>query len=195
MSIYLYEDAIIKELRAITGDGRIHIIDPSQAISFLAQFDKDKVTLPAIIMSRGSVSLTTETKNQVVALKGQTSRINNDNTVSKAQLLPIRAEWSLDILAADRYTCDEIIRELVFYFTQHPKFTVKIPYNLDIDQSFDIFLDSSIEDNSDLVDFPNTGEFFRETLSIYTENAHFYSSHRQYITQAIVDTEDNINNN
>lgn len=182
MSVYLYDESVVKRLREITGDERIHIVDPSQSISFLAQFDKDKVILPAIVVSRGPVRLL-DYRNQFVALKGQTARRNSDdNLVVKAKLIPMRIEWNLDIFTADRYTCDEIIRELVFYFTSSPRFEVKVPYQLDIVQNFDVFLSPEIVDNTDLLEFPNTGERFRETLTIYTENAHMYSSQLQYPT-------------
>lgn len=190
MSVYLYDEVLVNQLREVTGDSRIHIIDPSQAVSFLAQFDNDKVDLPAIVVSRNSVRLL-DYRNQVVALKGQSVRRNSDdNLYVKAQLIPMRIDWNIDVFTVDRYTCDEIIRELVFYFTQQPRFEVHVPYQLDIDQNFDIIMSPDIVDNSDLIEFPNTGERFRETISVYTENAHMYSSRRQYPTRSIPDITD-----
>lgn len=187
MSAYLYDEVLVNKLREITGDSRIHIIDPNQAVSFLAQFDNDKVDLPAVVVSRGSIRLL-DYRNQVVALKGQSVRRNSDdNLYVKAQLIPMRIDWNIDIFTVDRYTCDEIVRELVFYFTQQPRFEVRIPYQLDIVQNFDVLISPDIVDNSDLIEFPNIGERFRETLSIYTENAHMYSSHRQYSTRTLPD--------
>lgn len=179
MSVYLYDEAVVKRLREITGDSRIHVIDPNEAISFLAQFDKDKVKLPAVVLSRGPVNLL-DYRNQPVALKGQLAKVTDDNLLVKAQLVPLRIQWNIDVYTVDRFSCDEIIREIVFYFIVHPRFEVEVPYELEIPQNFDVFVSSDIEDNSDLIEFPNRGEYFRETLTIYTENAHFFSSHRQY---------------
>ena len=187
MSVYLYEKSLVNRLREITGDSRIHIISPDNPISFMAQIDRDKVSFPAIILSRGPVRLQ-EYQNQVVALKGQTAKIDDESFVVKAQLLPLHIEWNIDVYAVDRFTCDEIIRELVFYFVTHPRFQVEVPYQLDIPQNFDVFVMDDIVDNSDLVEFDNRGECFRETLTIYTENAHFFSSRRLYQT-SIVDPE------
>lgn len=192
MSFYLYDKAIIDRLKDVTGDDRIHIVPPEQAISFLAQFDKDKVKLPALVLSRGPITIVDALKNQVAYLKGETAKYNTEeNSVSKARLIPIRIEWSLNVYTVDRYSCDEIVRELVFYLMTKPRFSVKIPYDLDIEQNFDIFLDNDIVDNSDLIEFPNTGEYFRETISFYTENAHLYSSNRIYLTKLLPDVEDN----
>lgn len=192
MSAYLYDQAVVDRLRKITGDGRIHVIDPDQAVTFLAQFSKDKVKFPAIVLSRKSVSLL-DYKNQVVALKGQTARVGEDNILVKAKLIPMRIEWNLDIYTVDRYSCDEIVRELIFYFTSSPRFEVEVPYQLDIKQNFDVFLSPEIADNTDLIEFPNRGEFFRETLSLWTENAHMFSSHRQYQTFTMPDVDANKN--
>ena len=127
-------------------------------------------------------------------LKGQTVRYNSEeNSVTKAKLLPIRIEWDVDVYAADRQTCDEIVRELVWFFVTYPRFTVKVPYGLDIPQNFDIQLESGIEDNTDLLSFASTGELFRETLSIFTDNAHFYSSQRQYLTRIKPEVREDLN--
>ena len=185
MSVYLYDEAVVSKLREITDDSRIHIIDPTQVVSFLAEFANDKVRLPAIMLSRGQVRLL-DYRNQVVTLKGQSVRRNaEDNLYVKAQLIPMRIEWNIDVFTVDRYTCDEIVRELVFYFATHPCLEVKVPYQLDIVQNFDVFLLQDIVDNTDLIEFPNTGERFRETITIYTENAHMYSSSRQYPTLVV----------
>lgn len=187
MSVYLYEKSLIKVIREVTGDSRIHVIGPDNALSFISRLSKDKFQLPAVILSRGSVRLQ-EYKNQVVALKGQTARIEDEGYVVKAQLLPVHVDWKVDVYSPDRFTCDEIVRELVFYFVTHPRFVVEVPYNLGIDQNFDVLVEDEIEDNTDLVDFDNTGECFRETITIYTENAHMFSSRRLY--QTSVDVED-----
>lgn len=179
MSMYLYDKSIVSRLRKITGDDRVHIIPPEDSISFFAQFDKDKVQFPAVVLSRRSVNLQ-DYQNQVVKLKGHTVRLDDDNIVVKAKMINLRIDWDLDIFAVDRYSCDEIVRELVFYFITYPRFEVEVPYSLNIDQNFDVFLSNEIQDNSDLIEFPNRGEYFRETISLYTENAHFFSAQRQY---------------
>ena len=190
MSAYLFDQALVDRLCQITEDSRIHIVPPESAIDFLAQFDKDKVEFPAIVVTRGSITLN-DTRNQYALLKGQTTRLNPDNTASKMKLIPMRMEWSINVYAVDRYSCDEIIRELVFYFMTYPRFQVKVPYDLDVAQNFDILVDPEIVDNSDLVEFPNHGTLFRETITVYTENAHLYSSGKIYLTKIIPDVEDN----
>lgn len=190
MSQYLYEESLVGELQRITGDGRIHIVPPDNSVSFLAQISKDKTKYPAIVLSRGPTSIQEE-KNQYKALKGTTVKINDDSTVKKVKLIDARFQWSIDIFAVDRFTCDEIVRELVFFFTNHPRFVVKIPYGIDIEQNFDIILANEIEDNSDLLEFPNKGEFFRNTLTIYTENGHYFSARDQMSVRTSADVDTN----
>lgn len=181
MSAYLYDEVLVKRLQELTSDQRICIVPPEEAINYLAGFSKDHVNLPAILLTRKSVTLL-DYRNQVVALKGQTAHVCRDNILVKARLIPMKIEWNLDIYAADRYSCDEIVRELVFYFTTNPRFEVQIPYQLDIKQNFDIFISPDIPDNSDLIEFSSRGEYYRETITLWTENAHMFSSHRQYPT-------------
>lgn len=181
MSIYLYEKSLVDSLVEITGDSNIRVISPETSLSFMAELSRDKVNYPAVVLSRGPVTID-DYINQVVAQKGQSARIDENSLVVKAQLVPVRVEWNVDVFAVDRFTCDEIIRELIFYFITHPRFQVKVPYSLNIDQNFDIFVGNEISDNTDLIEFDNKGELYRETFTIYTENAHLFSSHRQYQT-------------
>ena len=181
MSRYLYDNALVTALRQVTGDDRIHLIDPQSAILFFAQVDHDKNMYPAIVLSRRPSSLL-DYQNQVAKLKGQTLRVNEDSTVTKLKLLNARFEWQIDVFTVDQFTCDEIVRELIFFFTNNPRFQVTVPYGANIPQNFDVFLSPEIEDNSDLVEFPNRGEYYRETLVIYTENGHYFSTRDQMTT-------------
>lgn len=183
MSVHLYDEALVDKLRKITEDSRIRVIPPSDTISLLAQVNKDQVEFPAIVVTRGPVNLFTETRNQVAYLKGETARINADSTATKMKPLPMRITWTINIYAVDRYSCDEITRELVFYLMTYPRCFVDVPYGVDLPQNFDLILDPNIEDNSDLENFNNVGEYFRETLTVYTENAHMFSSGRIYLTK------------
>lgn len=183
MSVYLYDQALVDKLVSVTGDDRIMVIPPSDTISLLAQINKDKVTFPAIVVTRGPIKMFTDTRNQVAYLKGETARFNRDSTATKMKLLPIRIDWTINIYAVDRYSCDEITRELVFYLMTYPRCFVNVPYGVDIPQNFDLILDPNIEDNSDLENFSNTGEYFRTTLSLYTENAHYFTSGKIYLTK------------
>lgn len=189
MSVYLYDKALIDKLKEITGDERIRIVPPELALSFLAKANKDNIQLPAIVVQRSNVSLN-DIKNQYAYLKGQTVKITKDNTAVKMKLIPMRIQWSINVYTVDRLSCDEIIRELIFYFMTYPRFQVQVPYGLDYPQNFDVFIESEIEDNSDLVNFPNTGEYFRETITVYTENAHMFSSGQQYLTKVTSDVKD-----
>lgn len=182
MSVYLYDEALVKSIRKVTGDERIHVVPPENAISFLATISKDKVVYPAIVISRSSVSLN-DTKNQYAYLKGETVRIEEDNTAVKIKLIPMTIEWSINVFAVSRFDCDEIIRELIFYLISHPRQVVKVPYNNDVFQNFDLILNDEIVDNSDLINSVNIGEYFRETISVYTENAHMFSSGKIYLSK------------
>ena len=190
MSFYLYDEAIVSCLRELTKDSRIHIIPPSQVFTYYAQFQKgaDKVDLPAVIISRLSPITVSEERNQPALLDGQLARISPEtNLITKAQFVNLKISWQIDVMTVDRASCDEIIRELIFFFLTHPRFYVKVPYGLDIEQNFDILLSPDVQDNSDLQEFLSRGEYFRETITISTENAHLFSSNKRYPTYITVE--------
>ena len=186
MSVYLYDKALTEKLREVVGDDRIHVIPPEDTLFFLAQLTKDKVNFPAITITRGPVQLVTETRNQVAYRKGDSVRLNPDHTITKVKHFPMRIQWSINVYTVDRYSCDEIIRELVFYLMTYPSLEVQVPYGADIPQNFDLFIENEIEDNSDLSQFSETGEYFRETITVFTDNAHMFSTGKVYPTKPVI---------
>ena len=56
---------------------------------------------------------------------------------------------------------DELLRELIFHIMLHPTLQVDIPYKLDMQHNFNVFLESDVVDNSDTVEHVNKGVLFR----------------------------------
>ena len=178
MSAYLYDKAIVERFRRIF-DNKIWIEPTDNVMKTLALSSRDDITFPFVSLTRTGWSIS-DSKSFSLAFEGGTFRYSEDDeTFWDGQLIPMRLTYLLDVWTKTREENDNLITELVWYITTHPKMYVKIPYGLDIEHSFNIFLDSDIEDNSDIVQHQDRGEYFRQTLSIYTDDCYFWkSSHR-----------------
>lgn len=182
MSVYFYDEAIVNSLKSITGDNRINIQPYDRVFSNIARDNEDVIELPLITLSRTGWSIIGERKSHFAKFEGALVKIEDPPTeedelkLYRLQAIPIRISYVLDVWTKDRVDNDNILRELIFYYETHPELRVRIPYGLDIDHVFNIFIDPDIEDNSDISDQINHGEYFRQTLSIYTDDAYLWKA-------------------
>lgn len=179
MSVKAYDDAIIDKFRSIFNDDTIYILPVENAIRFSAQLNRDNVRFPMISTTRLGYSIRQSDVNYAAKMFGSfATRDGKDNNVF-AQSIPIRIEYQMDVFTVDRESCDAIVRELIFFFMQHPTLVAHFEYGLDIDQNFNLFLNEEIVDNSDTVEHINNGVMFRNTLTFYTDDARLFR-HKKY---------------
>ena len=172
---YLYDTAIVEDLRSIFDDDKIFICPPDRVFATIGRLSEDDVKLPMISVVRTGTSLGNSQHSMrftggLLSIDPQT----NENT--KLQAIPITINYQLDVWTKHREENDNIVRELLFYYMTHPTLLVDIPYGSNLKHNFNIFFDSNIEDNSDISDHVNRGEYFRQTLSIYTDDAYLWKT-------------------
>ena len=179
MSAYLYDDAIVANLRQVIGDDRIHLTTVERAMDVIPRIDNDKFTLPLITLSRTGWHIQSDNHNHAARYEGDlvdVSPLNDTLKVQRVQFIPMTLEYSIDVWTRTRQENDEIVRELFWYFLISPTLEVTVPYDLGFIHPFNIFVEPDVEDNSDLSSQPAHGEYFRQTIRIYTDDAKLWKS-------------------
>ena len=179
MSVKAYDDSIIKKFRQIFNDDTIYILPVENAIRFSAQLNRDDVKFPMISTTRLGYSIRNSDINYTAKMIGSFTTRDGKNNNIFAQTVPIRIEYQMDVFTVDRQSCDEIVRELIFFFLQHPTLQAHFDYGLNIEHNFNLYLNDEIVDNSDTVEHVNTGVMFRNTLTFYTDDARLFRSKKQ----------------
>lgn len=172
---YLYDTAIIEDLRSVFDDDRIFICPTDNVFKTLGRLNEDDVKMPIISVLRTGVSLLDS--QHTMRFQGGILKIGEDEeSISRVQTIPIQINYLLDVWTKHREENDNIVRELIFYYMTHPTLEVKVPYGTNLKHTFNIFYDKNIEDNSDIVGQSEHGEYFRQTLSVYTPDAYLWKS-------------------
>ena len=170
---YLYDTAIVNDLRSIFEDHNIYICPPELVFKTIGRLNEDDIKMPMISLLRTGTSILPS--QHPMRFGGAVSDVDvEENTYETIRAIPIQINYLIDVWTKHREENDNIIRELIFYYMTHPTLQIDIPYGVDLKHNFNIFFDSNIEDNSDIVDQPNHGEYFRQTLSIYTDDAYLW---------------------
>ena len=174
MSVYVYDKAIAELFNSITGDA-IMVQPPELAIRNIAQLDGDNVKFPLISINRVSYSIREEERNFHALHSGGTVRINDNNTVDKARIIPIRINYQVDVFTVDKKMNDEIVRELLFYLSLKPTHEIYVEYGINMKHHFNLLLDPDIQDNSDTINHINNGVLFRNTFTMYCPDAYLWA--------------------
>lgn len=170
---YLYDTAIIEDMRSIFDDDRIFIEPADKVFNTIARLNEDDIKMPLISLARTGTSL--RDSQHSMRFTGGLSYISDDEqTTSRIQVIPIQINYLLDVWTKHREENDNIVRELLFYYMTHPTLEVDVPYGTNLKHTFNIFYDQNIEDNSDIMGQLEHGEYFRTTLSVYTPDAYLW---------------------
>jgi hypothetical protein len=170
---YLYDTAIINDFRSIFTNEDIFICPADRVFSVLGRLNEDDVKMYIISLQRTGTSLLSSSH----PMRFDGGVIDYDKTSDQFKTLrgiPIRINYLVDVWTKHREENDNIIRELIFHYMTNPTLQITIPYGTNYVHNFNIFFDDNIEDNSDIVEHPNRGEYFRQTLSLYTDDAYLW---------------------
>ena len=190
MSVTYYDKAIIADMRKITQDTRIHIVPVENVFRTIGKLEdsEDHIQLPIISVTRTGWSLQNAQHSQ--KFEGATLAWDKEKDwVQNIQFMPIQINYLLDVWTRTREENDAIMRELIFYYTNHPTLKIDIPYSADYSHNFNIFFMSDIEDNSDIVEQKNRGEYFRQTIAFYTDDAYLWKTSSRPFTKIIIEVE------
>lgn len=197
MSIYLYEEAIVNKMREITGDERI-IITPSDNIyNVIPRIQNDELKLPLIHVIRNNWKIA---NNKPHGMK-MNGHINNDfpmynnnsnivdGKIHRLHTIPINFSHTFEVWTRTRQENDEIIRELIWFFSTMGEFTVHIPYGLNIDHVFTLELLPDVVDNTEIISQKNTGELFLQAILTNCSDAYLWKSSTHNPTCITMQTE------
>lgn len=192
MSAYLYDEAVIADLRRVIGDNRISIMPTQRAFDIIPRIDEDKFTLPIITLTRTGWTIHTDHHSHSAKYEGGLAGIEYDPNkycdinIKRVQFVDMTINYSLDVWTRYRQENDEIIRELYWYYLTSPTLDITVPYDLDFDHHFNLFVEPDIEDNSDIAEHMNKGEYFRQTINLYTDDAKLWKSTSRGPTSVII---------
>lgn len=174
--MHLYDTAVVEKFKELFGSDNIFIIPPERAKDTIAQLERDDIKFPLVSLDRRGFSIRDNAVSWSASRMGLADSITDEGKANIMHVIPIKINYQLDVFTTDRVSCDEILRELIFYFTLHPTLMVDIPYGLNTQHKFNLFFNPDIEDNSDTVEHLNRGVLYRYTANIYTDDAYLFAN-------------------
>lgn len=179
MSISFYDEAIVNKITNWVKNTNVQILKPDETTRFFEitsdqNFDRP-IQLPLISISRDRDITILNTQKQVKTFDGIALKSNN-NISMPINVIPIEIGYQIDIFTRHMVEADAFIREFVFNFINYPKLKVNIPYNdANLVHESNLWIDSSITDNSDISEKLFSDQFVRFTIKLIVDDAYLFS--------------------
>lgn len=166
----------------------VQIGSASRMFDILGRMNKDKIIMPFVSLERIDWSLNLDRQGYQTFVGDEVyirRDAENKLTEIRAQVIPITINWRLSVWSTDRITNDALIRELLFYYHLRPSLMVTVGHGLNMKHKFNIYFNSGIEDNSDLANQGTNGVYFRQDLTLYTDDAYLWHANYQPLVEII----------
>ena len=174
--LWLYDESIADDLRKSFNTSVIHpyvkVIDPDVNLSIAAQIQNDNISFPIICVVRDdNYQVDTDLTNFTAMHKGVATVIDNKtNNIYYEKSMPIKLGYSLNIIGTNTVDVDELVKEILFKYSDMYFLTIRLPYEGARKLRFGIEFDrqGSIERRSGLAEMINEGTLYETVLPFQT---------------------------
>lgn len=180
MSVYIYDDALLKKIKAWTENTNVHILGVNQTrrlFELIADDTNDgPIELPIICLNRDGGYKISNTNKKPMTYDGITYSSNKEKSL-QLNAIPIIISYQIDIYAKYLKEADICMRDLIFNIINHPTIKYVIPYNgVQIQMNCNMKISSDVEDNSNIPERLIEGQFTRLSLSIEIDDAYLWDA-------------------
>lgn len=176
--LYLYDDAIIEDLRksfnpAQVPNPAVSVVNAEQIIDIAAQIQDDKLKFPLVSVYRKSdVQIDSQRQNFTRRHRGVCTVIDHKtNNLYYEKMIPVNFAYEITTLCTNTVDQDELIRELLFKYSDMYFLTIQLPYESDRRMRFGLSIDESagIERKSGLSEYLESGQLYQSTITLNVE--------------------------
>lgn len=176
--LYLYDKSIVSDLVASfnpdnVADPVVKVISPEAAVDVAAQIQDDNIKFPIVVLTRDDdISIDTSRMNFTLAKKGVVAGFDTKrNLIYKEKVVPFDLNYHLTILTTNTTDMDELMKELIFKYSDMYYLTINLPYEVDRKIRFGFCIDksSTISKKSGGYEYLNEGKLYQSVLSLKTE--------------------------
>lgn len=188
VSVYAYDLALVEDLRARFSKSpvkdseinkNVQIGPTEQMYRIIGELSDDQPILPFVSLQRLNWTLNLDRQGYQTFVGDMVfTRLAPDNKPQevRARVIPITINWQLSVWTKDRITNDAIVREILWYYHLRPSLLVYVQHGLNIAHKFNIYFNSEITDNSDIANHINNGTYFRQDLSLYSDDSYLWQA-------------------
>lgn len=174
--IYKYDNALKKDLeRSFNPENApnpaVRVVGVENFISIASQIQNDEISFPLVAINRSDDwEIDTDLSNFTRMHRGITSVVDDKtNQVYDEQQIPIKLSYDLHVLTSNQADMDEMLRELIFKYTNMYYLTIKLPYEVNRKIKFGLVMSGEIQKSSSSTEHSQSGQIYESILTLDTQ--------------------------
>ena len=178
--LWIYDEAIVSDLSSCINpsggaSSTVKIMGEEGIMGVLAQIQEDRIKFPAIFLHRNpETPIDPQRYNFSRLHKGVPAVYNaKENNVYLEKAVPIQLRYDLHILTTNTADMDELMRELIFRYSNMYYITAEVPYESKRKIRFGVAInpDTSINRHSGTADYLQSGRLYETIVELQCQGA------------------------
>lgn len=177
--LYLYDEALAADLsRCIDKENtnsQVKVIGSEGVLPIIAQIQEDKISFPLLCLFRHEDTPIDTRRTNFTAMKRGVATVVDPEThmIYMEKVMPINLSYDLTILATNTVDIDEIVKELIFHYSQVYFVTIKnLPYESNRSLRFGVrVVEDSIKRTSGAVEYVQGGTLYQTQMTLECDGA------------------------
>ena len=178
--LWCYDNAIVDDLKqsfntTLEDNPVVSVVPPEDVVSIAAQLQDDKIRFPIIAVAREKTIPIDNTLTNFTRLHSGVATVfdKDKNELYYEKSTPIKLEYNLVCMSTNTADVDELIRELIFKYTQQYFITIDVPYESKRRIRFGVRIDNNadIEWYSTTSEYLNEGKLHSAGVKLYIDGA------------------------
>ena len=196
--IYLYDKAVCSDLEKSfnpenTNNPVVKVIEPEGIVGLAAQIKNDEITYPLVALSRNSdLGINQDLMNFTRLHSGVASVIDNDtNNIYQEKVVPIKLNYTMSLITTNIADMDELIKEVIFKYTQMYFLRIKLPYECKRTIRFGVIVppDTTFETKSKTFDYLSAGKLYETDIPLQCQGCVLVYYTPQHLTRTAFEIE------
>jgi len=152
----------------------VKIVPPEEVLGIAAQIKEDQLNFPIVALTRTNPQIDTTRTNFTAMNRGVFAVMDAEkNEIYNERAVPITLSYTLTILTTNTADRDELVRELIFKYTNEFFLSITLPYEVERVMRFGIVIDreSDIDYSSGSPEYLQSGQLYQAMIQLNIHGA------------------------
>ena len=192
--LYLYDQAIQKDIASVIAvesglNDIVKVIDKAGVVQLVAQMKEDQIKFPIICLTRHpDTPIDTQRSNFTRIHKGVAACYDPvTHNIYYEKAIPIRLEYDMTVLATNTADRDELVREIMFRYTNTYFIDMDLPYEADRKMRFGVVISGDVTSDSGSFEYLSTGALYQAIIPLRCEGAVLLHYTPKHIERTVIE--------
>lgn len=177
--IYLYDESFCTDLqKSFSADVTVKMNSEETVMDLVAQINEDQISFPVVAVTRLPYSVNKDLCNFTRRVTGIPASFDpEESKIYREKAIPIHLSYQVTIITTNQADMDEMVRELLFKYSEMYFLTIQLPYESSRKVKFGVMFDpeAEIEQSSGSSEANKEGKLYQSIITFKCQGCNIYT--------------------